>query len=125
MLEFAGPLSPAALRHLACDCGVVPVVCSTGPVNPSTSAGSPAPCPTGSAARSPAATAAAPTPAATAHPGPGTYFDQYWWIPIVGPLIGGVVGICAYDLLVGSTLVARRRAGEGAEPGRVPDADDE
>jgi 5-methylcytosine-specific restriction protein A len=26
MLEFGGQLSPAALRHLACDCGVVPVV---------------------------------------------------------------------------------------------------
>jgi glycerol uptake facilitator protein len=60
-----------------------------------------------------------------AFPGAGTYFDHYWWVPIVGPLIGGVVGICAYDLIVGSTLATRQRLGEGAEPGRVPGPDDE
>jgi MIP family channel proteins len=26
--------------------------------------------------------------------------DYWWWIPIVGPLLGGVLGGCAYDLLI-------------------------
>lgn len=60
-----------------------------------------------------------------AFPGAGTYFDHYWWIPIVGPLIGGVVGICVYDLLVGSALAARPPESEGGEAGRVPTTDDE
>lgn len=32
---------------------------------------------------------------------PGTYdwFSNYWWIPIAGPLIGGVIGIVVYDVL--------------------------
>lgn len=60
-----------------------------------------------------------------AFPGAGDYFDNYWWIPIVGPLIGGVIGICVYDLIIGSTLVARQSAGEGAEPGRVPTEDED
>ncbi|AEA24437.1 MIP/aquaporin family protein [Pseudonocardia benzenivorans] len=58
-----------------------------------------------------------------AFPGGGTYFDNYWWIPLVGPLIGGVVGICVYDLLVGSTLAGRARLGERPEPGRVVDTE--
>ena len=31
----------------------------------------------------------------------------YFWVPIVGPLIGGVVGAFAYDLFVGDVLRAR------------------
>ncbi|MGQ4422198.1 aquaporin, partial [Streptomyces violaceoruber] len=40
---------------------------------------------------------------------PGTFqwFSGYWWIPIVGPLIGGVVGVLVYDLLVSPVLKAR------------------
>lgn len=40
---------------------------------------------------------------------PGTYqwFSSYWWIPIVGPLIGGAVGIYVYDLFIGNALAAR------------------
>ena len=26
--------------------------------------------------------------------------NGWWWIPIVGPLVGGVLGGCAYDLLI-------------------------
>lgn len=40
---------------------------------------------------------------------PGTYtpFSNYWWIPIVGPLVGGVLGILLYDYFVGDVLRAR------------------
>ncbi|MFD5439696.1 MIP/aquaporin family protein [Streptomyces tendae] len=40
---------------------------------------------------------------------PGTFewFSGYWWIPIVGPLIGGVVGVLVYDLLISPVLKAR------------------
>lgn len=30
--------------------------------------------------------------------------NHYFWVPIVGPLIGGVVGAYAYDLLIGNYL---------------------
>jgi len=30
--------------------------------------------------------------------------DPYWWVPIVGPLIGGVVGAALYELLIGRQL---------------------
>jgi glycerol uptake facilitator protein len=61
-----------------------------------------------------------------AFPGAGPWFDYYWWIPIVGPLIGGVVGIGVYDLFIGSVLAARlARPPEEREPtpevGRVPE----
>ncbi|MEV6796219.1 MIP/aquaporin family protein [Streptomyces sp. NPDC051320] len=40
---------------------------------------------------------------------PGTYqwFSGYWWIPIVGPLIGGVIGMAVYDLLISPLVKAR------------------
>jgi glycerol uptake facilitator protein len=44
---------------------------------------------------------------------PGTYsaigfhFSNYWWIPIVGPLVGGIIGILIYDFFVGDVLHAR------------------
>ncbi len=41
-----------------------------------------------------------------AFPSPG----NYWWVPIVGPLIGGAVGGGAYQLLIHPFLPARRRA---------------
>jgi glycerol uptake facilitator protein len=31
----------------------------------------------------------------------------YWWVPIVGPLIGGPLGAVVYDAFVGRVLVAR------------------
>ena len=42
----------------------------------------------------------------SALPSPG----NYWWIPIVAPLIGGVVGGAAYQLLIHQFLPARNRA---------------
>jgi glycerol uptake facilitator protein len=45
---------------------------------------------------------------------PGTFgwFSGYWWIPIVGPLIGGVLGALVYDLLVSPVIKARLEAAE-------------
>ena len=51
----------------------------------------------------------------------GAWRDQYghlyFWVPIVGPLIGGPVGAGLYDLLVGRNLPV---ADADAEPGRTP-----
>lgn len=47
------------------------------------------------------------------------YGNFYFWVPIVGPLIGGVVGAAAYRLLVSRYLPTQ----EEQEPGRVPAAD--
>lgn len=38
-----------------------------------------------------------------AFPGPG----DYWWVPIVGPVVGGVLGAFIYDLFIHDILVAR------------------
>jgi glycerol uptake facilitator protein len=38
---------------------------------------------------------------------PGFTFSDYFWIPIIGPLIGGVVGVIIYDLFIGDVLHAR------------------
>lgn len=35
--------------------------------------------------------------------------DNYWWVPIAGPLIGGVIGGGAYQLLIHPFLPARNR----------------
>jgi len=40
-------------------------------------------------------------------PGDGAGFSWYFWIPIVGPLIGGVLGILIYDFFIKNVLVAR------------------
>ncbi|WP_019855448.1 MIP/aquaporin family protein [Actinopolyspora mortivallis] len=52
-----------------------------------------------------------------AFPGSYEWFSWYFWIPIVGPLVGGVLGAVVYDLFVGHVLADR------AEPevGRVPE----
>ena len=56
----------------------------------------------------------------TALPGtvPGA-FSAYFWIPIVGPLIGGVLGVLVYDAVIGTVLHAR--AGKEEPPGRTED----
>ena len=49
---------------------------------------------------------------------PGTFhllgvgFTGYFWIPIVGPLIGGVIGVVLYDLFIGDVLHARLKKTE-------------
>ncbi|PXY37277.1 MIP/aquaporin family protein [Prauserella flavalba] len=62
-----------------------------------------------------------------AMPGNGDWFSNYWWIPIAGPLVGGVVGILIYDFFIGQVLVARETpfGVEGPPPGRVPEPTDE
>ncbi|MET9447359.1 MIP/aquaporin family protein [Streptomyces cinerochromogenes] len=45
-------------------------------------------------------------------------FSAYWWIPIVGPLIGGAIGILVYDLFIGDVLLVRSELAELPEPGR-------
>ncbi|CAL9594202.1 MIP/aquaporin family protein [Streptomyces sp. Tu 3180] len=49
---------------------------------------------------------------AIALPGTFQWFSGYWWIPIVGPLIGGVLGTVVYDLLIGPVLKARQQEPE-------------
>jgi len=46
----------------------------------------------------------------SAFPSPGSY----WWIPLVGPLVGGMIGGGAYQLLIHPFLPARLRAAEAA-----------
>src|SRR3954469_21265050 len=43
--------------------------------------------------------------------------DFYFWVPIIGPFIGGLIGAALYDLLVGRSLPL---ADEDEEVGRVP-----
>ncbi len=51
-------------------------------------------------------------------PGNGDWFSNYFWIPIVGPLIGGVIGILLYDLFISDVLSARAQlSGVQDEPG--------
>ena len=40
-------------------------------------------------------------------PGTTSAFSNYWWIPIVGPLVGGVLGILLYDYFIGDVLRSR------------------
>ncbi|MBC2904746.1 MIP/aquaporin family protein [Streptomyces cupreus] len=53
-------------------------------------------------------------------------FSAYWWIPIVGPLVGGVIGVLVYDLLIGDILHIRTQQAIPPEPGRTrPTTSDE
>jgi glycerol uptake facilitator protein len=58
---------------------------------------------------------------------PGTYhavlgpnFTGYFWIPIVGPLIGGVIGVVLYDLFIGDILHARLKLTQDVD-GPIPE----
>jgi glycerol uptake facilitator protein len=49
---------------------------------------------------------------------PGTVsgqFSWYFWVPIVGPLIGGVVGILVYDFFIGDILHSRNMKAAAGE----------
>ena len=52
---------------------------------------------------------------------PGFHFSDYFWIPIVGPLIGGVIGVVVYDLFIGDVLHARLKMNEDVS-GPIPEA---
>ncbi len=56
---------------------------------------------------------------------PGFSFSNYFWIPIVGPLIGGIIGVIIYDLFIGDVLHARLKMVEEVsgpiEESRLPD----
>jgi len=54
-----------------------------------------------------------------AFPGNGGWFSDYFWIPIVGPLIGGVIGVLVYDLFIGDVLHIRAQLEELPEVGRT------
>ena len=57
-----------------------------------------------------------------AFPGDFGVFTNYWWIPIAGPLAGGLVGILAYDFFLGQVLGARLdTTSPQPEPGQVPE----
>jgi glycerol uptake facilitator protein len=48
---------------------------------------------------------------ANAFPGP----NGYWWVPIVGPLIGGAIAPFIYDGFIGATLKLRSQQKESAQ----------
>jgi len=53
--------------------------------------------------------------------GMGFHFSNYFWIPIVGPLIGGIIGVLLYDFFIGDILHARlKAAAAGEEVEEVP-----
>ncbi|HEX5566109.1 MAG TPA: MIP/aquaporin family protein [Streptomyces sp.] len=55
---------------------------------------------------------------------PGTLagaFSNYFWIPIVGPLIGGVIGVLVYDLFIGDVLYARAKKAEEEKEEEKPE----
>jgi glycerol uptake facilitator protein len=51
---------------------------------------------------------------------PGFHFSNYFWIPIVGPLIGGIIGVLLYDFFIGDVLHARLKAAAAGEVEDVP-----
>ena len=51
---------------------------------------------------------------------PGFHFSNYFWIPIVGPLIGGIIGVLLYDFFIGDVLHARLKAQAAGDLEDVP-----
>ncbi len=37
----------------------------------------------------------------------GLFADGYWWIPIVAPILGGIIGIYLYDMIVTANLAKK------------------
>ncbi|MEO6880485.1 MAG: MIP/aquaporin family protein, partial [Mycobacteriaceae bacterium] len=59
---------------------------------------------------------------------PGTVngsFSWYFWVPIVGPLVGGVIGVLLYDLFIGDVLHARTRGEDEPGPATPSPSDEE
>jgi glycerol uptake facilitator protein len=53
-------------------------------------------------------------------PGDYGWINTYFWVPIVGPLIGAALAVPAYDIGMRKILIARAAAAEPPEGGRVP-----
>ncbi|MBM7415873.1 glycerol uptake facilitator protein [Rhodococcus sp. PvP016] len=49
------------------------------------------------------------------------YGSLYFWVPIVGPIIGGPIGVLLYDNLVGRFLPADPDGDDEQEPSRLPE----
>ena len=39
-------------------------------------------------------------------PGNGPWYSNYFWVPIVGPLIGGIIGVYVYEFFIKNVLIA-------------------
>ncbi|MFE4372783.1 MIP/aquaporin family protein [Streptomyces sp. NPDC056835] len=52
-------------------------------------------------------------------PGSFQWFSGYFWIPIIGPLVGGLIGVFVYDLFIGKVLTTRAKEAEPPEPLRA------
>jgi len=52
--------------------------------------------------------------------GMGFHFSNYFWIPIVGPIIGGIIGVLLYDFFIGDILHARAKAAAAGEVEEIP-----
>lgn len=52
---------------------------------------------------------------ANAFPGP----HDYWWVPIIGPLIGAPLGVALYKLFIADTLAAKAASAQPADGGRI------
>jgi glycerol uptake facilitator protein len=55
-----------------------------------------------------------------AMPGDYGWINTYFWVPIVGPLLGAALAVPMYDIGVRKILIARKAAAELPEGGRVP-----
>ncbi|MDQ1179161.1 glycerol uptake facilitator protein [Rhodococcus sp. SORGH_AS 301] len=49
------------------------------------------------------------------------YGSLYFWVPILGPIIGGPIGVLLYDNLVGRFLPADPDGDDEQEPSRLPE----
>lgn len=54
-----------------------------------------------------------------AFPGSFDWFSHYWWIPIIGPLIGGVIGALVYEFLISRVITARGEVHPEGEAGEA------
>jgi glycerol uptake facilitator protein len=52
-------------------------------------------------------------------PGSFDWFSSYWWIPIIGPLIGGVIGALVYEHLISRVITARGQVHPEGEAGEA------
>jgi glycerol uptake facilitator protein len=52
----------------------------------------------------------------------GPNFTGYFWVPIVGPLIGGVIGVLIYDFFIGDILHGRLKMIEDVK-GPIPETE--